>query len=188
MKPFQLSLLPLLLLALPACQGLSGGTEVAVAEAMAMQPPTPQKEHLELQETVGEWEGQVTLFLPDGSEEVSPASEVVRANGPFWVSSEFQMDMGPMGTYMGFGRSGYDAAKGCYVGTWTDSMGSTLSVMEGGMQGGALVMHWRGPNEMGQVVPQKSVTQRSADAYTMTFYADGVKGMMISMKRKTAGM
>jgi len=186
MKTLQRTSLLLLLLAASACQSSQAARPDAAPE---MGMPTPVTEHMELQKSVGDWSGMITMHMPDGSEQVSEASESVRANGPFWVITELQMDMGPMGLYQGHGTNGFDAERGKYIATWSDSMSSTLSLMEGEHDAakGGVVMRWRGPDQMGQLIDQSSLTTRTDDAYTMTFYMEGVKSMTISMKRKMDG-
>lgn len=152
-----------------------------------MEMPKPTKEHAELQMGVGEWEGTITMFHPGMPATPSPAKETVRAQGPFWLTSDFQSEFMGM-AYTGHGCHGYDASKGKYVSTWIDNMSSLLMVMEGEIDPKTkmLVMNWQAPDMTGKVVPHRSETVHSADAYTMTFFTDGTKSMVIDMKRAMA--
>jgi hypothetical protein len=47
-------------------------------------------------------------------------------------------------------------------------------------------MKWDAPDMTGKVVPHRMECIEQDDAYTMTFFADGQKSMMIAMKRKGA--
>ncbi|MFK5956108.1 MAG: DUF1579 family protein [Planctomycetota bacterium] len=149
------------------------------------QMPKPTAQHKALQEGVGNWEGTVTMFMPGVPEMPMPASEVVTAQGPFWVHSYFTTSMGPMGEYNGFGYSGYDPIAKQYVGTWMDNVSTTFSVMKGNYdkQGKVLTMKWKAPDAMGKMTEMYNETVRTKDAYTITFFANGEKNMVIDMKR-----
>jgi hypothetical protein len=151
-------------------------------EEMAM--PKPTTEHAELQKCVGTWEGTVTMYAPGMPQTPSPAKEVVTAAGPFWTTSHFTSDFMGM-TYEGRGCHGYDPQKGKFTSTWIDNMSSYLSVMEGEMDAetGMLVSHWDAPTMTGEMAPHRSENKFSGDAYTMTFYTEDVKIMVIDMKR-----
>ena len=147
--------------------------------------PAPTEHHATLQKTVGVWEGTITMTIP-GMEMTSAAKETVRANGPFWVVSDFESDLGGQ-PYQGHGCHGYDPDKKKFVGTWIDSMGSFLSIMEGEMTDeGVLVMHWDAPDMMGKIAPHRFEQVMKEGAYTSTFYTSDVKTMVIDMKHKSA--
>ena len=148
-----------------------------------MQKPTAQ--HKELQDSVGNWEGTITMFMPGVPEMPMPANEVITSKGPFWVHSDFTTSMGPMGEYKGFGYSGYDPVAKEYVGTWMDNVSTTFSVMKGNLDkdGKVLTMKWKAPDHMGKMTDMYNEAVRSKNAYTVTFFANGEKNMVIDMKR-----
>ncbi len=149
-----------------------------------MEMPKPTEEHAMIQKGVGVWEGTVTMFMPGMPETPTPATEVVRSEGPFWITSDFKSSFMGM-DYNGHGCHGYDPVKGKYVSTWIDSMSSYLSVMEGthNAETNAIEMTWEAPDMTGQLAPHRSEQVLSEDAYTMTFYTSGEKTMVIDMKR-----
>ena len=169
------------LLALGSFACASTGSQVTVQEIARV----PTAEHNDLHSAIGEWVGTVIWVMPDGSEQEASATDTIMAHGPFWTKSEFTMDMGPMGTYMGHGVQGYDPGSGKYLGTWIDSMGSYIAHMEGEMDdAGNFVNRWDAPNMEGVMEANHSVTVRTKDSYDMTFYAEGKRTMDINMKRK----
>ena len=165
---------------------LAAGSAVFAANSTWQEPEMqkPSAEHKALHQTVGNWEGTITMFMPGVPEIPMPASEVVTAFGPFWVQAEFTSPMGPM-EYKGTGSFGYDPESKMHTGTWIDNMGSYLSVMKGKMdkETNTLTMKWKAPNHEGKMAPHRNETVRTKNAYTATFYTDGVKTMVIDMKR-----
>lgn len=147
--------------------------------------PEPTEQHKHLQKQVGEWEGTITMLLPGMPNTPTPAKETVRSLGGFWTVSDFQCDFMGM-PYQGHGTNGYDAQKGKYVGTWIDSFGSPLAVMEGEWDDASqmVVWKWEAPDMTGQVVPHRSQVKIGKDSYKMDFYTDGEHSMVIEMKRK----
>ena len=161
----------------------------AATPVLFQEPPMPQptEEHELIQKGVGEWEGTITMMMPGMPEMKSRATETVEAHGPFWAISTFNSEFMGM-PYSGHGNHGFDPGKGKYLGTWIDNMSPTLSIMEGEYddESKMIVMHWEGPDMTGKVVPHRSERKATGDAYTMSFYTDGVKNMVIDMKRKGA--
>ncbi|MBL4771011.1 MAG: DUF1579 family protein [Planctomycetes bacterium] len=144
-------------------------------------PPAPQ--HILLQKAVGEYAGTVTVTLLDGTEQTSEATEKVTSLGPYWIKSEFRMDMGEKGVYEGHGCYGYDVASGKYVGTWIDSSSSNLAQMEGDMDlaSRTMVMNWMGPDGKGAMVKHRSESEQSMGSYKRTFFTSDMKTMEVSM-------
>lgn len=149
--------------------------------------PLPQHERL-IAESVGEWQGTMTAFMPDAPTEPTAATDVVTPIGGFWVQSRFECSF--MGApYLGTGVTGYDAEKKKYVGTWADNTSSQLAITEGEMdaKGEKLVMHWRAPDMTGAMTDHRSETVYTKDSYTTNFYMgkdSQEKTMVIAMKRK----
>lgn len=166
---------------------VAGSAVFAATNVWNQQPemPKPGAQHKALQQTVGTWEGTITMFMPGVPEMPMPAKDVVTSSGPFWVHSSFTTPMGPGMEYNGFGYTGYDPIAKEYVGTWMDNVGTTFSVMKGNhdKEGKVLTMTWTAPNEMGVMTEMSNETVRTKNAYTMTFFANGEKNMLIDMKR-----
>jgi hypothetical protein len=180
-----------LALALASCVSTDTLTDdtVGTMDAAMQTPPMPQptRQHQELLQSVGTWEGTLTSFVPGVPAEPTPARETVEALGGFWTQSTFECEFMGM-PYVGSGCFGYDEAKGKYVGTWIDNMSSMLAVMEGELaaDGKTLVMRWRAPDWDGQMTDHRSETVHTANSSVSTFYmgeGQGEKTMVIEMKR-----
>lgn len=150
----------------------------------------PLEQHELVQEGVGEWSGTMTMHMPGMPEPMKwPCSESVAAVGELWTVSTFEMDMMGM-PFTGSSTFGYDPAKEKFVGTWVDSMTTTLTLMEGEWddEAGAIVMHYDMADEAGKLRPVRLETTTGDDAYSSKFY--DVSGeapalmMQIDMQRK----
>jgi Protein of unknown function (DUF1579) len=101
----------------------------AAAHAQDMfEMPKPGPEHELLKKDVGTWDATVEMLMPP-----APPSKGVETNtlgpGGLWVINDFKSEM--MGApFQGHGIVGWDPAKKKYVGTWVDSMSTSLSVTE----------------------------------------------------------
>lgn len=184
--------LALALCACAATTNTSAPVAAAFDESLAQDMPPPEapgEQHRWLQGCAGTYEGTLTAFLPGAPSEPVAATDVIESFGPFWTISRFECEF--MGApYMGTGCQGYDAARGCYVGNWTDTMGSYLAMMEGERRAdGTLVMRWEAPGPDGGMAPHRSETVRKpSGGYTSTFYIGegaGTKSMAIDMQPAT---
>ena len=153
--------------------------------------PKPTKHHEMVQAGVGEWTGTITMNMPGEPEPmVSPCTETVTAVGQLWTTSRFEMDF--MGTpFSGSSTLGYDPKKEKFVGTWIDSMSTSITVMEGEFdeKKNAMVMHYEMFDQMSQQM--KNVRNEyvfEGETYSVTFYDVGEEGdtltMKMDMKRK----
>jgi hypothetical protein len=104
---------------------------VAVAADEPPKMPAPEKEHAWLQQLVGEWDASAEMTEPGKPPTKCKGTETVRALGAFWIQSENKMHVSPEMTVTGILTLGYDPQKKKYVGTWVDSMTSTLWTYEG---------------------------------------------------------
>lgn len=167
-----------------------GALAVASVRSTVQEPIQPTEHHRGILKGVGEWEGTLTAYMPGAPAEPVAAREVVVPVGEFWTQSRFECDFMGM-PYIGTGCVGYDVAKKKFVGTWIDSMSTSIAMMEGerDAETGALVMRWEAPDGMsGELVPHRSVTVETGDSYTSTFYmgeGEGVKSMTIEMRRSS---
>lgn len=123
---------------------------VSAGAGWAQEFPKPGPEHEWLQRFVGEWEGEMNVYMEPGKEPMkAKGKETVRSTGGFWIVSEMQnnfMDM-PMTGVM---TLGYDPDKKKYVGTWVDSSNSHMWQYEGTVDasGKTLTLETEGPCPM----------------------------------------
>ena len=109
--------------------------------------PGPEKEHEWLEQLVGEWDGDVEMYMdPSKPPMKAKGTESVRSVGGFWTLGEVKSDLGGM-PYTGIMTLGYDADKKKYVGTWVDSMTSHHWKYEGKLDptGKILTLETKGP-------------------------------------------
>lgn len=171
---------------------LAAGAFAAARPLLQEQMPQATEHHKHLVAMAGEWEGTITMFMPDAEPMVSPARETVRPVGELWTVSDFSSDMMGM-AFHGHGTNGYDPERKKYVGTWIDSTSTYLTVMEGEYDSSRHVMVWRwkAPNYMGQgeLIDFRMESTARADAYVTAFFMGDSKEkhMEIKMKRKAAG-
>ena len=95
-------------------------------------PPVAQKEHLWLQQMLGEWNSVSECSMgPDQPTMKSEATDSVRSLGDLWVIAEGAGEMPGGGTSYSVMTLGFDPAKGKFVGTFVASMMLNLWVYEG---------------------------------------------------------
>jgi len=83
-------------------------------------------EHAWLQQLVGEWRVTSEASMgPDQAPMKIESSERVRAIGELWVLSESQAQMHDQ-PFTSLLTLGFDPARGCFVGTWVDTMQTHL--------------------------------------------------------------
>jgi hypothetical protein len=123
----------------------------AVLRAQTPPPmPAPEKEHLWLQQFVGEWETEATATMEPGKPPMKcKGTESVRSVGGFWIVAENKgnfMDVPVTGAM----TLGYDPEKKKYVGTWICSMSNYLWKYEGMVDesGKVLTLETEGPCPM----------------------------------------
>ncbi len=126
------------------------GVVARAADDVVPQMPKPQKEHQWLQQIVGEWEYEGECQGEPGKPPVkAKGTESGRLVGGFWAVLENKGEF--MGSpFTGILTLGYDPEKKKYVGTWVDSMGSTLWQYEGALDstGKILTLETEGPCPM----------------------------------------
>jgi hypothetical protein len=167
------------------------GLFVVVSAAFAQEKPGA--EHALLKQMEGTWDGTVKMAGEPGK----PAAESKGAItykmdlGGFFLFSEFKGDM--MGqSFTGKGMTGYDPKKKKYFGTWADSMGPTMMILEGSFDkdGKTLTEIGEGPDMTGNLTKYKLVTQiKDKDTIAFAISTVGKDGkdqpiMTIDYKRK----
>jgi hypothetical protein len=113
----------------------------------------PQREHLWLQQLVGEWtyEAEVTME-PGQLPSTCEGSERVRSLGGLWIVAEGQGEMPGGGAATTVLTLGYDPQQRRYVGTWIGSMMTHLWVYDGALDaaGRVLTLTAEGPHMAGE--------------------------------------
>lgn len=154
----------------------------------------PTKEHDWLKQFVGEWSGDLEIFMEPGKPPVkAKMTEKIRSLGGFWTVSEGTGEMAGF-SYTSVLTIGYDATKKKYVGTWIDSMSDRLWTFEGSVDkdGKTLTLEAEGPCPClgGKVTKMKEVTEfqdKDTKVYTSLYQGeDGkwAKAMTATSKRK----
>jgi len=170
-------------------------TGLAVQLAAAQEGPPvvkPGPEHEILDRDAGSWDATVEIMVPNAPPAVSKGTET-NAWGPggLWLITDFKSEM--MGQpFQGHGVTGYDPAKKKYVGTWVDSMTSSLSISESTYdKATSSMVGWsEAPDLTGKMVRTTGVTEyKDPDTRIFTMSAPGPDGkhnptMRITYKRR----
>ena len=98
-----------------------------------MKASTPGDPHKKLQDMVGMWDAKITMWPAPGQQpQVSiGTSRNTSILGGRWIQQEFTGSAMGM-PFTGVGYTGYDNIKKQYVGTWMDSMSTSVMVSTGG--------------------------------------------------------
>ena len=143
--------------------------------------PEPTAEHKILAADAGSWDATIKSFVtgPGGDPVVTKGTEVNTVlPGGLWVVSKFEGSLGDL-KFEGRGQFGYDLAKKKYVGTWIDSVSTSLSVLEGSYDAKSRTMTYVGDGydpESKSRYTQKMVTTRKDDGtrvFTLFMKLDG---------------
>ena len=139
----------LLLAGLSAAQDMKPADKPAAPPAMsaeekAMQEAwtkfaTPSEAHGKLEDMVGTWDAEVTMWMGPQPEKSRGVAENRLVLGGRFVEQRFKSEM--MGQpFEGLGYTGYDNHKKKYVGTWMDNMSTAVMVSEGTFDASGKVM------------------------------------------------
>jgi Protein of unknown function (DUF1579) len=169
---------------------LLGAGTILKAQELPKIPP-PLKGHEWLNQFVGDWEHETEIFMDPGKPPVkAKGSESVRSLGGFWIVADGKSEM--MGTpFTSVLTLGYDPQAKKYIGTWVDSMSSTLWKYEGSVDstGKVLTLETEGPCPMkpGQIVKFHEVTEfKSKDERVFTSKMLGDDGKWNTIVRVTS--
>jgi hypothetical protein len=184
------------LLGLALSLGLFGWSGAALGQD-GPPVPKPTPEHERLKKEVGTWDATIKSWMrgPDSEPSVSQGVEEVKLMpGGLWIQSEFHGKFGDA-DFCGAGQSGYDPKKGKYVGTWVDSMDTSIMIMEGEYDSAShtLTMYSKGTDPSGKAYDAKMTSKFEGDdnrVFTMHMKNDETKGeymkvMEISYKRRS---
>ncbi|MBL8755962.1 MAG: DUF1579 domain-containing protein [Planctomycetes bacterium] len=139
--------------------------------ALAQEPAKPGPEHQKLAATAGTWTAALETMGQDGKPMTVKGTQVTKvACGGLWLVEDFTVPDFMGAPFHGHGTTGYDTAKGKYVGTWIDSMSTSVMVTEGSYDksGKVLTMTGTGPGMDGKPVLMRMVTTEK-DANTRVF-------------------
>jgi uncharacterized protein DUF1579 len=168
---------------------LSAAAAASAQEGPPM--PTPGPEHELLKKDVGTWDATVEMLMPPGAPPTPGTETNTLGPGGLWLISDFKSNM--MGApFQGHGVSGWDPAKKKYVGTWVDSMTTSVALTESTYDPASKSMTgWLDlPGPGGNPTRTKAVTQyKDDDTRVFTMYMTGpdgkeAPGMRITYKRR----
>lgn len=168
-------------------------TQAAMPEGMPPLPkPGPEQDLLK--RDVGVWDATVEMMMgPPGT--APAASKGVETNtllGGLWLVTDFKGDMMGM-PFQGHGTTGWDPDKKKYVGTWVDTMSTSVSTSEGTYDPAAKSMtSWmEAKDPTGATTKMKTVSEwKDKDTRVFTMYAPPPGGgadmqtMRITYKRR----
>ena len=143
----------------------------------AQEPQKPGPEHQRLMAEVGTWDAVVVMMSEDGKPETSKAVSEITAVGGFWVVDDFKGSMEGE-AFHGHGTTGYDPAKGKYVGTWIDSSSPSVMIMEGTYDAAKKTLTMSGIGQMdGKPVMHRMVTtEKDANTRVLEMFLPGPDG------------
>jgi hypothetical protein len=159
--------------------------EKAAMEAM-MKAATPGDAHKNLARMVGRWDATVKMYAQPGAPaQVSTGTSVNKlVLGGRWVQESFDGNFMGM-PFSGIGYTGYDNLKKQYVGTWMDTM--STSMMQSAGTGDASGKSYEFSATMDDPVTGKSVMTKSTmtvtdeDHHTMEMWMPAPDGKMFKM-------
>jgi hypothetical protein len=93
--------------------------------------PKPLPQHKALAREEGVWDATLKFWMP-GSEQATTSTgvETNKMMGGIWLVSSYKGEFSGA-PFEGHGQTGFDPKKGKYIGTWVDTMGTTITMMEG---------------------------------------------------------
>jgi Protein of unknown function (DUF1579) len=161
---------------------------LSAAAAQDMPPlPKPGPEHELLKMDEGTWDAVIEMSPPGAPVMTSKGTEVATVGcGGLCLITDFNGDMMPGVPFQGHGITTYDTAKKKYVGSWTDSMASGITMSEGTYDPATKVMTavMRGPDPTGAIQESKATSAYTdADHRTMTMFVTGPDGKEMQMMK-----
>lgn len=163
----------------PKAQAMAAEQEKAMAEMMKL--ATPGEHHGHLKQFEGSWKAKTTMWMdPAAPPETSEGTMVNKwVLGGRFLHQEFKGTFAGQ-PFEGMGLWGYDNAKGKYVATWSDTMGTMIMMIEGKCDGGG--KSWEMSGQMWDPMTKKDMKFRetlkvdSPTKHTFTMYMPGPDG------------
>jgi len=170
---------------------VAGALALGLAGTLSAQgiPPMPKPgpEHAIYKDMAGTWEAKVESFMvPGAPPSVSSGVETARVGcGGMCLITDFKGSfvIGPPSTpptaFEGHGMETYDQAKKKYVGSWTDSMSTGLSVTDSTYDAATKTMKgtMEGPDMTGNISKMReTVTMKDPNSRVMEMYNLGPDG------------
>lgn len=155
---------------------------VSTAQALA----EPSEHHKLLEHTAGVWNASCKFYMAEGAEPMlMQATETNTMLGGFWVISKFEGSMMGM-PFDGYSQIGYDSKAKKYIGTWVDSTGETLTMMEGryDAETKSLIMEYQedtGAGPVDVVSEDKFVDENTRDFKMYYKNADGSRWLRMEV-------
>lgn len=141
----------------------------------------PSPAHAMLKKDLGIWDAEVKTWMPGVEEpQVTAGTETNRMLGGLWLLTDFRTEFAGQ-PYRGHGVYGYDEAKKKYIGTWVDSMASSMMAMEGTYDEAKEELVMRGES----VDPASNTTIKLKNVAVHN--ADGTRDFTMYMERAEAG-
>lgn len=144
----------------------------------AQEPPKPGAEHQRLMANVGTWDAVVEMMDEQGKPQTEKGVSEITAIGGFWMVDDFKSSMGGA-PFHGHGTTGYDPAKGKYVGTWVDSWSTSIMTVEGTYDAAkkTLTMSGMGQGMDGKPAMHRMVwTEKDANTRVFEMFLPGPDG------------
>lgn len=153
----------------------------AFAQAEGMPPlPKPGPEHEIFKEDAGTWDAVVESYMEPGKP--PNTSNGVETNtvgcGGLCLITDFKGEMMPGIQFHGHGTATWDPAKKKYVGSWVDSMSTSLMISESTWDPKTRTFtgYMEGPDMTGKPVKMKSVVEYKGGSRVFTMYGPGPDG------------
>lgn len=144
---------------------------------------TPGEAHKKLEPFVGTWDTKVTSWMQPGG----PPQESTGVSENRWTLGNRFLEMRYEGQFMekpftGVGYTGYDNIKKKYIGSWMDSMGTSMMTSTGEADASGKVMTFNATMDdpiTGKTVPVKQKTTiTDNDHHTMEMWTPAPDGKM----------
>ena len=151
-----------------AVLGLLLATGIAAAQA-----PEVTAEHKVLAGDAGTWKAKMTMYIPGTDQTIEGEGTEVNtlfANG-LWLSSKFEGTFAGQ-PFEGQGHNGYDPNSKKYVGSWVDSMSTSVSTMVGEYDDNTMtgMMTSKEPTTGEEVVTKSVTVNKDKNTRIMTMY------------------
>ena len=152
--------------------GLLGFAQDEDMQQAWMKSMMPGEPHAKMAKMVGEWDVVSKVWMDPASPpmESKATTTFKMILGGRYLQQELTGNMMGM-EFSGIGTEAYDNVRGVYLGTWIDSMGTSITYSEGSYDEATKILHFKGSMTdvmAGGVAPYR-YTQEMKDDDTMVF-------------------